>query len=73
MKAQLILSPIRLGLVLSFFALCTMGLVIRLWYLQVYQHESFVQQAQNAHWDQETVTARAAPSWTAKETRWPSL
>ena len=57
MKAQLILSPIRLGLVLSFFALCTMGLVIRLWYLQVYQHESFVQQAQNAHWDQETVTA----------------
>lgn len=56
MRVRVTLSPWRLGLVLSFFALCTLALIGRLWYLQVYQHQTFVQQAENTHWDRETVT-----------------
>ncbi len=55
MRQAPVLDPLRLGIVLCFFSVCTLALVGRLWYLQIMDHQSFVQQAENNHRDEEKV------------------
>ena len=52
------ISSIRLFCVLLFMAGCTLALVARIGYLQIVDHDEFVQQADESHWSRESIYAQ---------------